>query len=423
MPDPFEVLRSPLSPVDPDPGFAAALRVRVERALSLPDGVIASETTLEPRRHATTATGLTPYLIVTDSRAAIEWYVEVLGARRRGVPMVMADGRVGHAELELGTSVLFLADEGPDSDVAAPDAGAGATVSLVVELPDVDATVRRATRAGATMERAPTDNPYGRNAVVRDPFGHRWIISASPEPTTPDERHAMQQGDIGYASLWVPDVERAQSFFASVLGWTYAPGSGDQGRRVADVEPHLGLWGGVGPNTLFLCYFVDDVDAAVLRVRAAGGEAHEPTDAPYGRVADCTDDQGTAFAVFRPLSGEPGPRLAQHGTRQGELAYITLEVPDSSKTRAFYGAVLGWRVTPGSVDDGFQVDDVRPGTGIHGGHDRATTLPMYLVDDIEAAVERVRAAGGTATDPERQPYGVTSDCVDDQGTRFYLGEL
>jgi uncharacterized protein len=53
----------------------------------------------------------------------------------------------------------------------------------------------------------------------------------------------------------------------------------------------------------------------------------------------------------------------------------------------------------------------------------ATAVPMYLVDDIEAAVGRVRAAGGTASDPERQRYGVTSDCVDDQGTRFNLGEL
>ena len=48
---------------------------------------------------------------------------------------------------------------------------------------------------------------------------------------------------------------------------------------------------------------------------------------------------------------------------------------------------------------------------------------MFAVDDIAAAVERVRAAGGTATDPERQPYGTTSDCTDDQGLRFYLGEL
>ncbi len=108
-----------------------------------------TETTLTAPRPL----GLTPYLIVADSRRAIDWYVEVLGARRRGVPMVMADGRVGHAELELGSATLFLADEAPQSHVAAPQAGTDATVSLVVEMPDVDAAVSRATRAGATVGR------------------------------------------------------------------------------------------------------------------------------------------------------------------------------------------------------------------------------------------------------------------------------
>jgi uncharacterized glyoxalase superfamily protein PhnB len=64
-----------------------------------------------------------------------------------------------------------------------------------------------------------------------------------------------------------------------------------------------------------------------------------------------------------------------------------------------------------------------PMVGISGGHARATTVPMYRVDDIAAAVSAVRHAGGTATDPEVQPYGTTSTCTDDQGTRFYLGEL
>jgi predicted enzyme related to lactoylglutathione lyase len=410
VPDPFEALRSPLAPVEPDPDFAAALRARVERALSRPEGV---------------AMGLTPYLIVADSRRAMDWYVEVFGARRRGAPMVMADGRIGHAELELGTGELYLADESPQSNVAAPRPGADATVSLVIEMPDVDVALRRAAEAGATVERAAADNPYGRNAVVRDPFGHRWIISVVSEraDSTAFEEEPMQPGDIGYVSLWVPDVARAQAFFGTVLGWSFAPGSGDQGRQVADRALHHGLWGGVEPGTLFLCYLVDDVDAAVVRVRAAGGEAQAPSEAPFGRVAECVDDQGTPFAVFRPPSGEPGPRLAPHGTRQGDVAYISLEVADSSRTRAFYGAVLGWQVTPGRVEDGWQVDDVRPGTGISGGHASATAVPLYLVDDIEGAVERVRAAGGTASDPERQPYGVTSDCADDQGTRFSLGEL
>ena len=61
--------------------------------------------------------------------------------------------------------------------------------------------------------------------------------------------------------------------------------------------------------------------------------------------------------------------------------------------------------------------------GISGGHALATTVPMYRVDDIARAVDRVRTAGGTASAPEAQPYGITSTCTDDQGTRFYLGQL
>ena len=62
-------------------------------------------------------------------------------------------------------------------------------------------------------------------------------------------------------------------------------------------------------------------------------------------------------------------------------------------------------------------------TGMHGGHDVATGVPMYRVDDIATAVERVRAGGGTSTDPERQPYGISAECTDDQGAHFYLGQL
>ena len=62
-------------------------------------------------------------------------------------------------------------------------------------------------------------------------------------------------------------------------------------------------------------------------------------------------------------------------------------------------------------------------TGFAGGHAEATVVPMFPVADIGAAVARVRAAGGSASDPERYPYGITSECTDDQGLRFYLGEL
>ena len=61
--------------------------------------------------------------------------------------------------------------------------------------------------------------------------------------------------------------------------------------------------------------------------------------------------------------------------------------------------------------------------GISGGHDSTTTVPMYRVDDIIDVVNRVRQAGGTATEPETQPYGLSAMCTDDQGTRFFVGQL
>jgi predicted enzyme related to lactoylglutathione lyase len=61
--------------------------------------------------------------------------------------------------------------------------------------------------------------------------------------------------------------------------------------------------------------------------------------------------------------------------------------------------------------------------GLTGGHGRAAAVPMWRVDDIERAVAAVRAGGGTATDPQPQSYGLTSECTDDQGSRFFLGQL
>jgi predicted enzyme related to lactoylglutathione lyase len=109
--------------------------------------------------------------------------------------------------------------------------------------------------------------------------------------------------------------------------------------------------------------------------------------------------------------------------RQGDLAYLTFEVSDSARARAFFGSVLGLQFSRGRIEDGWNIASITPMSGLSGGHAQATIVPMYRVDDIRAAVERVRAHGGVATDPSQQPYGVTSDCTDDQGTRFYLGQL
>jgi len=233
----------------------------------------------------------------------------------------------------------------------------------------------------------------------------------------------LRHGDVAYASLWVPDVERASSFFSSVLGWRLAPGSAPQGRQVEGATPGHGLWGGQERSNLMLCFAVDDVDLALERVSAAGGQAQESRREPYGVVADCQDSLGTPFSLLAAAAGPATTAAPPTSTEAGDLAYLVLEVVDAADARAFYGSVLGWRFTPGQAEDGWEATGVVPMVGLVGGQETPTVVPMYRVDDITAAVATVRGAGGTATAPQRLPYGITSNCTDDQGTRFYLGQL
>lgn len=348
-----------------------------------------------------------------DARRALGWYTRVLGARVRGEPVVMPGGRIGHAEISLAGGALFVADEHPDIGFRAPEPG-GTTVSLVLTVPDLPGTVAAAVSAGAKLDRGPYEAYGYRNATVTDPFGHRWMLQSPIGSAAVAHWH----GDIGYASLWVPDGERAAVFYASVLGWEYAPEQEPGRRQVTGTTPAQGLWGGVSHGTLFCSYVVEDAAAAVARVRTAGGQAREPVRQPYGLSADCVDDQGIRFAVHEPPGTGGGPR--PEAARDGDLAYVTIEVPDSPRAREFCASVLGWHFVPGRAADGWQVEDVRPMTGISGSHVEATGIPLWRVTDLPAAVARVRVAGGLASEPRQEPYGLAAQCTDDQGIRFQL---
>ncbi len=430
MADPLEVLRTPDTPVDPDPEFTARLRARLARALTAPEGVVMSTPTLAPDREqvpvtatAPTApnTALTPYLSVADARAAIAWYTDVFAGVLVDEPYEMPDGRIGHAELRVAGARLYLADEFPDMNLQAP-AGGPTSVTLHLAVADVDALVEVARAAGAEVEREPADYPYGRNGAVRDPFGHRWLLDQ--QVSVPAEG----DGDVGYYSLWVPDLDRAAAFYGSVLGWTYAERSpsarmieGPTSRALVALDaPNAEFWPDPRPG-VFVSRAVADIDAAVARVRAAGGRSTDPQDTPYGRSADCVDDQGLPFSLHQREPGTPRPSI--NGDGPGDVAYLTLMTSDAERTKAFHAAVFGWTFTPGRVDDGWGATEPMPMTGLWGGHERTELIPMYRVDDIAAAVERVRAAGGTSTEPEQAAYGINAECTDDQGLRFYLGQL
>jgi len=235
------------------------------------------------------------------------------------------------------------------------------------------------------------------------------------------ETDSSTEGDLGYASLWLPDVTRAEAFYATVLGWQFAPGSVAEGRQVVGLpNQHMGLWGGIGHNTTLVALAVDDAEETVRRVRAAGGSAEQPSQEPYGLAAMCADDQGLRFSIFQSPVADRAPAPA---AGLGEIVYLTFEVPDSARFRTFFGAVFGWRFTQSRSGDRWGIDGVRPMAGLAGGHADITVVPQFVVADIDEAVERVRAAGGTANEPQRQPYGMSADCVDDQGSRFYLAQL
>lgn len=121
---------------------------------------------------------LTPYLAVRDARAAIDWYVDRLGAEVTFDPIVMPDGRVGHVELTVDGASWMMSDEHPEIHVEAPAEGRGAAVTLHLTVADVDGTAQRMQGGGALLDRGPEDNPpVGRVAVLRDPFGHRWFLN------------------------------------------------------------------------------------------------------------------------------------------------------------------------------------------------------------------------------------------------------
>lgn len=130
---------------------------------------------------------VTPYLCVDGAAEAIDFYVSVLGATER-MRMPAPDGRIGHAELELGNGLVMLADEFPDMGFRSPKSVGGTPITLHVYVEDVDAVFAAALARGAE-ELSPVKNEfYGdRTGQIEDPFGHRWNISTHVEDVPPEE--------------------------------------------------------------------------------------------------------------------------------------------------------------------------------------------------------------------------------------------
>lgn len=216
----FDQLRAPQQPADPDGRFVERLRADVAgalRAAAAPtvelaprarpaDTPATSATTRGDDMTATiTSTDITstdaiglativPYLSVRDAAAAIDWYVAVLRAVET-VRYTGDDGRVGHAELQIGGATLYVSDEYLDYGAASPEHLGGTAVALNLVVADVDAVFAAAAAAGATVQREPADQAYGeRSCAVVDPWGHRWMIQTTIATPTVAEIDAAMDG-------------------------------------------------------------------------------------------------------------------------------------------------------------------------------------------------------------------------------------
>jgi predicted enzyme related to lactoylglutathione lyase len=237
----------------------------------------------------------------------------------------------------------------------------------------------------------------------------------------------IADGAIAFFSLHVPSADRARDFYGEVLGWRFGdPATGGRADQVVNLSLPASVWDGEPipgvPNPgVHLMHRVADINAAVATVRGLSGMADDPFDSPFGLRARCTDDQGNGFSLIQERSAVGTSAL--NGEVPGDLAYVTVSPGDERRAASFYGELFGWRFRPGNVERGLQVDGAIPQAGFWGGGGRQNVMLMYRVDDVAAAVEKVRGLGGQATDPVQMPYGVTSDCVDNQGMTFYLGQL
>lgn len=129
---------------------------------------------------------VTPYLCCKDAAAAIEFYKKAFGAKE--LMRMDNQGKVGHAELQIGDSRIMLADEFPELGFLSPQSVGGSPIMIHLYVEDVDMTANRAVSAGAKVTRPVADQFYGdRGGQFEDPFGHKWYLATHKEDLSPEE--------------------------------------------------------------------------------------------------------------------------------------------------------------------------------------------------------------------------------------------
>ncbi len=398
----------------------------------------------------------TAYLTFKDAGAAIEFYRKVFGAKER-LRLADREGKIGHAEIAIGDSVIMLSDEFPDYGVLSAQTLGASPVKMNLYVQDVDAVAERAVAAGAKLVRPVEDQFYGaRSGQIADPFGYTWILSTRKETVPAKEMQRRfdelnQQGGLeqksrvrpvpeGYHTvtpyLVAQDAPALLEFVKRTFGAKENYRStGSAGGMHADIQ--LGdskmLIGGGGAGYSWkgeakrgaLHVYVPDCDATYQRALAAGGTGVDaPADQSYGeRSATVKDGEGNYWyiATFKgkdyKSEGAPDVQPCLHPLRaEPVLTFVK---------RAFGAQELGRHASPDGVIHHVtvKIGDSHMEMGeAHGAYQPMRSMFYLYLPDVDGAYGRALAAGGSSiSEPADQPYGDRNAGVRDPfGNEWYL---
>lgn len=405
-----------------------------------------------PRTEYHTATA---YLAYKDADAAIQFYRKAFGAKLR-LRLAEPSGRIGHAEIVIGDSVIMLSDEFPDFDVLSAETLGRSPVKMDLRVDDVDALAARAVAAGAKVVRPVEDQFYGyRSGQFADPFGYIWIISTRKEVVSAEEmqrrldeimkpsaRPAAEGRPVpeGYRTITPYLVAQNAPALVDFVTATFGAkenyrSTGSAGGMHADLslgDSKMMIGGGgagygwKGESKLGAFHvYVRDCDATYKRALAAGGTSlDEPADQSYGeRSASVRDAEGNQWyiATFKgenyKSEGAPDVQPCLHPLRaEPVLNFIK---------RAFGAQELGRSASPDGVIHHVtvKIGDSHLEMGeAHGKYQPMQSMFYLYLPDVDAVYRRALAAGATSIEePKDQSYGDRNAGVRDPfGNEWYI---
>ena len=429
----------------PRAGFRARLQSDLKRRTSM-------ATIAEPL--AAVRPAAAPYLTVEHAVEAIEFYKKAFGA----VEILRFEDRgwIGHAEIEIGGSVIMLSDEFPDYGSFGPNALGGSPVKMHLYVEDVDTFVERAVAAGAKIAQPVADQFYGdRSGRVSDPFGYTWMISTRKEIVSLEEMHRrwnafLEQGPAkktgvdpipkGYRTVTPYLVARdgpalldfaKQAFGAEEIFRTVGSAGGMHAEaRIGDSMLMIG--GGIPgrefrstPNTHALHIYVQDCDAVYQKALAAGATTiDEPRDQEYGeRSASVKDPAGNYWYI----ATHKGKTYVPEGLNDVNVYMHPLRAEPVIHflKRAFGAREIAKYASPDGV---VHHAEIRVGSSMvemgeaQGKYPPMPTMFYLYVPDVDRVYQSALAAGATSiSEPTDQPYGDRSGGVKDAfGNQWYI---